>query len=436
MNLKKTGTKDQNRTPEEIAASEARYRLLVESIPHGIYVVDGDLTPIVFNRSLEKIFGQSIEFFMANHPQAYLNCIHPDDLPNLLKVYAPHDGPQVENVDLEYRIIRPDGEIRHVLNYSQVIRDALGKVLYFQGIILDNTDLKRAEDALRESEANLRLITDYMLDVVAMVDRNGIYKFVSPSSKSVWGYEAEYMVGRSSLEFIHPDDTDMVANIISSGMKRGTAGRIEYRFQHANGDYIWIETVGKPVTDETGRVTGGVYGNRDITERKLMEEKLKYLGLHDAMTGLYNRAYFQEEMQRLDNGRSEPLGVIICDVDGLKAVNDVMGHTAGDELLIAVAQLMKQCFRGGDVVARVGGDEFAVLLPGSPEDVVREACERLGNAIDKHNETALPRISLSVGYASRNHPSLSIDDLYRMADNNMYKEKGKKRKDNIIFPKP
>lgn len=426
--MRKSDVKDHTKTPAEIQASEAKYRSLVESIPYGIYIVDSEFKPIMFNKTLEEIFGRSIDYFIEHNPRTYMQCVHPEDLDAIKAAYLPVDGTRMDSVRAEYRIVRPDGEIRHVVDQSQVVRDDAGKPLIYQGLIMDNTDLKRAEAALRESESTLRLITDYMLDVVSMVDVHGIYKFVTSSSKSVWGYEPAEMLGKSSLLFIHPDDADHVVNVISSSMRNRLSGRIEFRFKHADGHYIWIETMGKPVMDEYGKVIGGVYGNRDVTERKLMEERLKYLGLHDSMTGLYNRAYFQEEIIRLDNGRSEPTGVIVCDVDGLKQVNDEMGHASGDELLIAVAQIMKQAFRSSDVVARVGGDEFAVLLPESTEDVVVVACNRLRKAISLHNETALPNISMSIGHAVRTNNSQRIDDLYRIADNNMYREKADKKK--------
>lgn len=116
----------------------------------------------------------------------------------------------------------------------------------------------------------------------------------------------------------------------------------------------------------------------DISERKRIEEQLVYLSLHDPLTGLYNRAYFEEEMRRLEGGRFARVGIIVCDVDGLKLVNDTLGHGAGDNLLRAAAQVLEECFREGDVVARIGGDKFAVLLPSGGKTAVESSCRRIG----------------------------------------------------------
>ncbi len=164
---------------------------------------------------------------------------------------------------------------------------------------------------------------------------------------------------------------------------------------------------------------------RDITERRQAEERLKYLSMHDAMTGLYNRTYFEEEMARLNSGRFSPVTIICCDLDGLKQINDNFGHKRGDDLLKTVAEILKGPFRSSDVIARVGGDEFAVILPKTDEEAARLTCERLKQAIETHNlkGSGIP-ISLSIGRATGFvSKELTCDELYRRADNDMYRQK-------------
>ena len=130
-------------------------------------------------------------------------------------------------------------------------------------------------------------------------------------------------------------------------------------------------------------------------------------------------------MRRLDEGRSHPqVGIIVCDVDGLKLVNDTIGHHAGDELLLAAASVFLRSFRKGDMVARIGGDEFAVILPSSPGDVVAGACQRIRSAVEQYNANN-PRLplSISVGFGVRTEASVSMNDVFKEADNNMYLEK-------------
>lgn len=162
----------------------------------------------------------------------------------------------------------------------------------------------------------------------------------------------------------------------------------------------------------------------EIAERRAAEEKMTYFSMHDPLTGLYNRTYFEEEMRKLEKEQYSNVGLIMCDVDGLKLINDSMGHDQGDSLLIAAANVIKNCFRSSDIVARVGGDEFAVLLPFASQDVMEEAYQRLQTSASSLNQSwhGLP-LSLSIGLAMRTDASMKLSEVFKEADNNMYREK-------------
>ena len=186
----------------------------------------------------------------------------------------------------------------------------------------------------------------------------------------------------------------------------------------------WFDIELTPFHNSKGGYSGVLFTASDVTEHKQNEEKLKYLGMHDHLTGLYNRLYFEEEMSRLDAERHYPISIISCDVDGLKLVNDIFGHGKGDELLETVASIIKKPFRSSDVVARVGGDEFAVILPRTDENVAREITGRIRKLVEEHNKNGrtIP-ISLSIGCATGTSSAAGIKDIFERADNDMYKSK-------------
>lgn len=163
---------------------------------------------------------------------------------------------------------------------------------------------------------------------------------------------------------------------------------------------------------------------RDITERKVAEEQLVYYSMFDPLTNLYNRAYFENEMRRMEYLSINPTGLIICDVDNLKVVNDTYGHDRGDELLKEVARVLRQSMRKNDIIARIGGDEFAILLPDSDAAAVDATCQRVRDTITSYNNAASGLfLSISMGSAHWKSKVQKLDDVFKEADDKMYQEK-------------
>jgi diguanylate cyclase (GGDEF)-like protein/PAS domain S-box-containing protein len=263
-----------------------------------------------------------------------------------------------------------------------------------------------------------------MLDVVVQFSPDACIRYISPSCLTMLGYAPDAFLGHSGFDYIHPDDRPAAAAAFQNAVGSGGGGAgVEYRIRHSGGHWVWVESVAKQVCDADGTPLGMVCSLRDITQRKQMEEQLKYQAVRDPVTGLYNRAHFETAMSRLSADPASPVGLIMCDLDGLKYVNDTLGHDAGDQLLRNAADLIRTCFSPTEIIARIGGDELAVIMPAADEQRLNACRNQIRAAVDDYN-ARLPKIPICISVGSAiTGPALSVAGLFKEADNSMYREK-------------
>ncbi|HWT92316.1 MAG TPA: EAL domain-containing protein [Solirubrobacteraceae bacterium] len=222
----------------------------------------------------------------------------------------------------------------------------------------------RAREAERRAEQRLRTLVRHSSDVIAVLDADGAIRWVSESSSSLLGRDAPALVGATVADLLHPDDVALAAALAEDVTQRGKrAGAAVLRIRHADGGYRRMEVVADWRPDDPD-VAGALLNLRDVTERLALQDQLEHQALHDDLTGLANRALFDDRL-RVAHARASRTGrraaVIFVDLDDFKSVNDLHGHSGGDELLRATARRLLAELRAVDTAARLGGDEFAVL---------------------------------------------------------------------------
>ena len=290
--------------------------------------------------------------------------------------------------------------------------------------------LEKANAVLAQKEERWQLALQGNKDGIWDWDLFTDEMFQSDRCREIFGFgPGEGPATRAELmDSVHPEDLPVVRQKLADHLERVSPYyEAEYRRICKNGLYKWVLDRGQALWDDKGNACRMAGSITDIVERKQLEEKLIYFSMRDSLTGLYSRAYFEEEMRRLNDGRYTPIAVLVCDVDGLKMYNDSFGHLVGDRLIKKVAELLANNFRTGDVVARIGGDEFAVLLPHVTRETVEKAVIKLQKAISEENaNNAEFLLSLSIGMAIDANKKVDLIRLFREADSDMYREKNKR----------
>lgn len=299
-----------------------------------------------------------------------------------------------------------------------------------QGImLLDNITLTQE---LAQKENHFRSLVQGSSDVIMIAAPNGILHYVSPAASGVYGREAEELVGSELASLMHPEDLGRVVHEVRRFLTANPADepttRIECRFKSGHGDWLNVEST-------VNRHQGGLlFNSRDVTERVRLQAQLQHNAEHDPLTDLPNRSLFTRRVGQALTGRrvtDRGTAVLFIDLDGFKAVNDTIGHQAGDELLIQAARRLQEAVRSGDCAARLGGDEFAALIVGdgtrdqaAREQHIYELADRLRitlsqpYAIDGNDV----RVAASIGVAFA-EPGIGAGELLRNADLAMYRAK-------------
>jgi diguanylate cyclase (GGDEF)-like protein/PAS domain S-box-containing protein len=301
----------------------------------------------------------------------------------------------------------------------------------------DVTELQSTAEQLAASEEHFRLLTENGNDLVRLLDPQGKTTYVSPSVERLLGYGIEEFMALPALHLLHPDETALAASIVAdarNGLLSG--GQSTYRLRHKSGEYRFFEVRWSVQRDVRGVVVSLHTAGRDVTERQEALEqlnehakRLRDLSLRDELTQLYNRRGFlevanQARLQSQRDGRRAAL--VFIDLNGMKRINDELGHEVGDDLLRDAADVIRHSMRDADVVARLGGDEFVIFsldLDDSGLEALRKRLRERADALVA--ERARPyRISMSVG-AAYNEPASgrSLEDLLEIADAAMYETK-------------
>ncbi|MBA2715920.1 MAG: EAL domain-containing protein, partial [Propionibacteriales bacterium] len=376
--------------------------------------------------------------------EGFLKLVHPDDRATVAQaIRAAIDDKS--GFRLEHRIIRTDGVERLLLSVGRAQCDKTGALTRLVGTAQDVTDHRRAEKELIQEREFYRAMLNSLTEGIVACDAEGKLTMFNEAAHDFHGHDAAPIRpdGWAHRYGLYRSDGHMELAINDIPLFRALNGELvrdaEMVIVHDNGTRRTLMANGQAFYDDSGSKLGAVVAMQDVTERRALQDRLAHQALHDALTGLPNRALFYDRLDhaltRVERGDGG-VAVLFMDLDNLKVVNDSLGHTAGDQLLIALAGRLRGCLRPVDTVARLGGDEFTILLEdvvnsGAPTRLAERIAEILRQPFVLSGREVY--VSASIGIALSGPTKPHPDDLLRRADVAMYKAKDAGKAQHKLF---
>ncbi|GAB4073836.1 hypothetical protein GCM10028778_13390 [Barrientosiimonas marina] len=380
------------------------------------------LTADVIGQTIHDVYPVTI----ADHlVQQYRKVLETEDIVTYEDHYESTAGTKYSETTLTP--LFTDGRCSHI---AALVRDVSDQKANERKLRRSLDKLTENKQKFRESENRLRIITDNTNDLITMIDHDGYITYVSPSYEKILEHDAEEYIGKHFLHNIHPDDTKPLVESFRHSVETHIVWQDQFRQRNRSGEYIWSELRGTPVYDANNAFTHMVVVTRNITIWKDYELKLQYMAYHDPLTGLPNRRYFMEQLSwQLEDmaGRTDCLAIMMMDLDQFKTINDQLGHHIGDQTIQEFAERVNKNVRGNDLLARHGGDEFMLLLPGIEGTCdVLKVVDRIQQAVNQawcigqHEFTTTSSLGIVISSSSTPESSRT---LLEEADNQLYKAK-------------
>lgn len=357
------GEKESAVADERERAGLERYRSLFDNSLEGIFLTTPDGRYLDVNPTLARIYGFSTPRELINHFRDIKHQLYvtPDRRDEFVLTLARDN----KVIGFESQVRKRNGEVIWISENARAVYDDRGNISYYEGTVMDITARKEAELELEVQRAYFSQLFANSPQAIVIIDTQRNVVNCNRGFEQLFGYRGVDIIGFGMRALIVPEELLVECENLRNAILDGETVQCETQRRHRNGTLIPVDMIGFPI--RVGQSINAIlYIYQDISERKSFEEQITHQAFHDALTGLPNRSLFGERLQRaLERSRRRPelyYAVLMIDLNKFKAINDSLGHPAGDQLLIEVAKRLSVCVRTVDTVARLGGDEFAIIL--------------------------------------------------------------------------
>lgn len=424
---------ERKRTEESLLASESRYRSVISVSNTGVWEYSNKKKYLWCTKEYFEMLGRNVSDYImdgtANINEVWVELLHPDDRDKAFSIFMEYlKNGSVGMYENYYRMKHANGSWLWIWSRGQTLKNTDGNLSNLTvGTHINITELKEMEFNLFNEKEKFKTTLISIGDGVISTDIKGNVLIMNKVSEQLTGWTQEEAVGKPieevfyiMNEFTREPCENPVKRVLETGETVEMANHT--MLISKDGTERPIEDSAAPIKDESGNIRGVVLVFRDFTEKKRSQDEIKYLSFHDHLTRLYNRRFFEVEMERIDTERNLPISIIMGDVNGLKLINDTFGHSVGDELLVKATKILKDSFRADDIVARVGGDEIAVLLPKTDASEAKELIKRLQTNLKKEQVRDI-EISISFGCETKIDSTESLALVLKKAEDYMYNNK-------------
>jgi diguanylate cyclase (GGDEF)-like protein/PAS domain S-box-containing protein len=427
---------ESKKAEQALAESEERFRALHNASFGGIAIHDGGVI-LECNQGLaemsqytrEELIGMDGLLLIASKYRELVGKNIATGYEKSYEAFGQRKNGELFPMRLEGRSIPYKGKSVRVVEFRDITKEkeALAKTIEINRRLQDEIiERKYIEEALRASEEKFKAIIETSPDGIAISTLDGIVEFATEKSYSMWGFASvEECIGRNILEFIHESHQQKAIYYVTEMINGNLTGAAEYLMVKKDGSLFYCEVNANILRDKNSNPTGVLYIERDVTERKQLEEELKALAIKDQLTGLYNRRKIDEvlinEKAKADS-KDQNLSVIMVDIDLFKLVNDQYGHLVGDQVLTEVTEILAMGIRSMDVLGRWCGEEFIIICINTDLEGAMVLAEKLREMIADHEFQLVGKKTCSFGVSQlRKHET--IDALLIRSDQALYRAK-------------